>query len=384
MTDTGCGVQSVEVPPLVEVCDDGVQTANVSWSVSSSVQEGCAREEEEFSRAPDERRHPALGEQVPCFTPLKAYRASGGGVVFSAREGHSDRPLEVRCGQCIGCRIDKSREWALRCVHEAQLHARNSFVTLTYRPEVTWHKGVRYGLPEDGSLDVRHWQLFAKRVRKEIGPFRYLHCGEYGDANFRPHYHACLFGLDFRDDRVLWRDQRGIRTYTSPSLEALWGHGFCTIGELTWQSAAYVARYTLKKVNGDRALEARRRINLETGEEYYVAPEYVTMSRRPGLGSEWFSRYADDVFPSDECIHEGKRYLVPEYYMRTLEQVDPELYARVKSARRGAVARGRDGGHSTPGGVLLGSLPQGDLHPDRLAVREKVTEAKVASLRRDV
>jgi hypothetical protein len=144
---------------------------------------------------------------VTCYKPLLGYRAAERNeqgkrpLVFNPSQGLVDMPIKVACGQCIGCRLERSRQWAIRCVHEASLHEHNSFITLTYNDE---------NLPADGSLDVRHWQLFMKRLRKRHGSgIRYFHCGEYGSKHRRPHYHACLFGLDF-PDKKLWMMRNGI------------------------------------------------------------------------------------------------------------------------------------------------------------------------------
>lgn len=243
-------------------------------------------------------------------------------------------------------------------VHEAQLHERNCFITLTYRPE---------DVPRDGSLRVDDWQRFAKRMRKRLGPFRFFHVGEYGDTNYRPHYHACIFGLDFHHDRELFKKDGANETFTSGTLEDLWGLGFTTVGHLTWQSAAYCARYVMKKQTGDAAEDAYRRIDLETGEEYFVKPEYVTMSRRPGLGKGWYDRFKGDVFPSDEVILDGKRHRPPKFYDQQLEKEDPQLLETLREKRKDAVARRRD-----------------DLTPERLRVKEELTEQRVSLLRRSL
>lgn len=227
-----------------------------------------------------------------CFTPLKAYRGHGGGVVFSSKEGFGDLPLDLPCGQCIGCRIRRAQDWVVRCVHESSQHETSSFLTLTYD---------QVNVPSNGSLDHRHFQLFAKRMRKANRPFRYLVAGEYGGQTYRPHYHACVFGQDFSRDRTIWRTQPHI-LYESPELNELWGLGHCTIGALTPETVGYVAQYTVKKLTGDQAEEAYTRLDLDTGEEYQVKPEYAAMSRRPGIGESWFRRYHTDVFPSDEVI----------------------------------------------------------------------------------
>lgn len=270
---------------------------------------------------------------MPCTRPLAAYHAPGGGIAWSSKTGYGDRPLELPCGQCWYCRQEKAKAWALRAVHEAQLHPRNAFVTLTYDNQ---------HLPPDGSLDVRHWQLFAKRVRKEIGPFRFLHCGEYGETNRRPHYHACVFGLDFQP----WLGVPDNSTLcTSPSLESLWGQGFVTVGRLTYESAAYVARYCMKKLTGPRRAEYGS-----------LRPPYATMSRRPGLGAEWLARFQSDVFPADEVVHEGRRHRPPRFYT---DRLPPSMQADMRAKR-----------------MLAASKPKvkADNTPARLRVKEQVAE----------
>lgn len=290
-----------------------------------------------------------------CFSPLSAYRKAGGGVTFAKSEGYTDRPhLSVACGQCLGCRLERSRQWALRCVHEASLHESNCFVTLTYRDE---------DLPPAGGLEVRDWQLFAKRARKRLGRFRFFGVGEYGEQNLRPHFHACLFGVDLPDKRPhSARDQ--VVTYSSDLLDELWGHGFTTVGAVTWQSAAYCARYALKKVTGDRAAEHYSRVDLVTGEVHQVRPEFVLCSRRPGLGLRWFEKYRSDVFPDDGVVWQGKRHGVPDYYFGRLsaEESSPLKAARVKRARKRAK----------------------DATPERLVVRETVLRARLRNLRREI
>ncbi len=290
-----------------------------------------------------------------CFHPLTAYRGQGGKIVFNPKEGFFDLPLDLACGQCQGCRLERSRQWAVRCVHEAQMHKQNSFITLTYSPE---------HVPDDGSLRLEDWQKFAKRLRHKAGPFRFFHCGEYGEVNLRPHYHACIFGLDFIADRGLWKDSGKYPLFRSPLLDETWGLGFATVGALTYESAAYVARYVMKKVNGSLAAEKYGRVDEKTGEVFFVRPEYVTMSRRPGIGSEWFAKFKSDVYPSDECIVEGKRYRPPRFYDSKLD--DEELYEYKVKRRRAVANRSKE------------------LTPARLVVREKCLEARLSLLDRDL
>ena len=229
-------------------------------------------------------------------------------------------------------------------MHEAQMHERNCFLTLTYDQE---------HLPKGGSLDLRHWQLFAKALRNAVGPFRFFQCGEYGERSGRPHYHAALFGLDFHDARSFVRTTpNGDRLYRSDLVDAKWGRGICRIGELTFDSAAYVARYITKKMTGPNA-DPFHYVDYETG--VVREPERATMSLKPGIGEPWFSKFADDVYPSDEVIVNGKRCAPPKYYDVLRERTHPEQMQEIKNAR------------------AVKSLAHAkDLTPERLRVREEV------------
>lgn len=256
---------------------------------------------------------------MACYSTIRAYRGvvkPNGKVtiVFDRRESKFGSELILPCGNCIGCRLDRSRDWAVRCLHEAQMHERNCFITLTYDDE---------HLPKNGSVDVREFQLFMKKLRKKYGDgIRFFHCGEYGEKLSRPHYHALLFGFDF-DDKVLWSVRRGTRAYKSESLSALWGKGMTEVGDVNYKSAAYVARYILKKVNGENA----------DGHYGDKMPEYITMSRKPGIGFSWFQKFGSDVFPSDNVVVNGVKSSVPPYYDNLLKKNNEAVFESIKRKR---------------------------------------------------
>lgn len=181
------------------------------------------------------------------------------------------------------------------------MHEQNSFITLTYKDEHLVYGGQSYGI-----LYPRHLELFWKRLRKHLRkPIRYFACGEYGDTTNRPHYHACLFGHDF-EDKTLYSSKNGINLYSSHTLDYLWGLGDCRIGDVNYETAAYVARYIMKKKLG------------QAGEQYKaegVEPEFVRMSRRPGIGSTWLDKFQDDVYPHDYAvIRNGIKVKPPKFY----------------------------------------------------------------------
>ncbi|WNK14179.1 MAG: replication initiator protein [Microvirus sp.] len=284
---------------------------------------------------------------MPCFHPIEV-----------PRKGFADLRVQVPCGRCVGCRLDKSQDWATRCVHEAQLHEDSCFATLTYDDE---------HLPRGGTLVPRDFQLFMKRLRKaRASKLRFFHCGEYGETTGRPHYHALLFGVSFPDRRVCSKGDFPL--YSSRELDAIWGHGRCTLGALTAQSAAYCARYVMKKVTGDLAPDHYRFVDHATGEVHDLVPEYATMSRRPGLGALWLRQYSGDVYPCDfVATKDGGQRPVPPYYDKLLKREDPIAYDVLKARRRAYADEPRQRLNSTP---------------SRLRVREEVKKAAISTLRR--
>jgi len=155
---------------------------------------------------------------MPCYHPISLTRKN-------AKRGF----MTVPCGRCIGCRLERSRQWALRCMHELEFHKCNSFVTLTYRDNDLPMGNMEATLVPDDLM------LFWKRLRKEYGNgIRYFACGEYGERTRRPHYHACIFGVDFKDRKV-FSTKGDFTLYTSDTLDSIWGYGHCIIGDVSFE-----------------------------------------------------------------------------------------------------------------------------------------------------
>jgi len=281
---------------------------------------------------------------MACLTPLAGYRrldANPSGkfsISFSpGRDTQRDQVIDIPCGQCEGCRSQHAAEWAARCMHEASLYQKNSFITLSYNPE---------HLPPGGTLVKDHFQRFMKRLRKKFHPdkIRFFYAGEYGDQHFRPHYHAILFNCDFPDKK--FECMRGEhQVFSSEILRELWtcpetkkSYGFSEIGSVTFASANYVARYICKKILGPHAKEF-----------YYEGrqPEYADMSRAPGIGAAWYDKYKRDVFPSDFIIVEGQKMKPPRFYLRRLAKEHgtfaDEIQHKRRAERRGEKYKSRHG-----------------------------------------
>lgn len=247
--------------------------------------------------------------------------------------------VQIPCGQCIGCRLDYSRQWANRCLMELEYHKESWFITLTYDDNhVPWSECVH---PETGeitqhqTLRKKDFQDFMKRLRKNYSvkypdaeKLRFYACGEYGSQTFRPHFHAIIFGLHL-DDLVLYgRNAQGDTLYNSQFISDCWhNNGYAVIGQVTWESCAYVARYIMKKLKGDQA---------EFYELNNIVPEFTLMSRRPGIARQWFDDHPD-IYEYDlitlKTPKGGRLIKPPRYFDKLYDIDDPVDMAKIKMYR---------------------------------------------------
>lgn len=366
---------------------------------------------------------------MSCFYPLRAIQLPGGEIIFKRTSAqHWDgKEIKLPCGRCIGCRIQRAQDWATRCLHESQQHKDNAFITLTIAP--LWDQLEKIGLPTlrvdnpqrardlttgarrlvdmatPSSPKVTHvdssrsldslapassqsqldrspsWlpldpekglsknahQKFIKRLRKKCGPLRYYMCGEYGEKYKRPHYHYLLFGYNFPDRYYSHTSESGEKLYRSAKLEKLWPHGKAWIGEVTYESCAYVAAYVMKKITGELAEQHYKRTD-EAGCDYWLEPEFNEMSRRPGIARTWWEKYKNDVTTQDTIVKKnGGKMRPPRYYDKLLEIMDPATMAVLKMKRE-----------------LRAKELADDNTPARLADKETVTKAKMALKKRNL
>lgn len=322
------------------------------------------------------------GEKVSCFNPLKAFEIgtlpsgkkelkivpygvdhlemSANGRIYpvathelSAYRVKSFRKWsEIPCGYCEGCRIARSREWANRCMMELEYHDSAYFVTLTYDEAHVPHS--YYADPDNGevkeslTLRKRDFQLFMKRLRKAFPEckIRYYACGEYGSQTLRPHYHAIIYGLKL-DDLKVYRDVNrgyvGYQYFTSQSLQDVWSVlesgqdvdsparvplGYVLVGKVTWETCAYTARYVLKKHYGADAV---------VYEQFGIEPEFVLMSRRPGIARQWYDDHPD-IYEYDNInlstAKGGMKIRPPKYFDKLFDVENPDVMSEIKEKRK--------------------------------------------------
>lgn len=270
---------------------------------------------------------------MTCYYPNSAWvhpskkTENGKDFIVFKHPGVPAEDLKLPCGKCDGCRIDRTRQWATRCILEATLYQNNCFITLTYSPKF---------LPKDGTLVRRHLQLFLKRLRRAYpqNTIRYFACGEYGLKKSRPHYHVCLFNFDFpKENKIVYKQTPAGPLYVTSDLHRLWGtgkgknfksFGFTTVGSLSWESVAYTARYILKKLSGLRAKMTY----------YKKVPEFNAMSLKPGIGAAWLEKFKKDIYPDDFVVLPNKRKMkVPKYFDKKYSVTNSEDFLKIQLKR---------------------------------------------------
>lgn len=242
---------------------------------------------------------------MPCFHPIQAWRQAATGPVYLGAAPPGVEPLKLPCSKCAGCRASAARQWALRCQLERQQHEKAAFTTLTYDDE---------HLPP--TLAKRDLQLWLKRVRRSSPDrsIRFFACGEYGEKNGRPHYHAIVYGVGKTDAALL---------------DAAWQRGHTVTYDASPATIAYTAGYTAKKYMPLRDIH-KERVDPETGEVYTWQLPFLQMSRRPGLAAfakQWPSSWRSYAIlngakaPVPRFLHEAwKAQATAEEQLQLIEE----------------------------------------------------------------
>lgn len=290
---------------------------------------------------------------MPCYHPIIAYQnlnektKKGKSVIkFSVKAG--DRPkytrIELPCGQCLGCEIEKSNQWATRICLEAKMYKHNYFVTLTYNEdtvpvkinevaEIDQETEEILGFKEVSELSLKKSDhvAFMKALRQKFAKLghqgiRFFMCGEYGEETHRPHYHYILLNCPLYDLVPFFVNSNHQQIYRSKMLEETWQKGNVSIGEVTFESRAYVRRYTLKKQHWKE-------------KPLIAEPEFILMSRNPGIGKPYYERNKDKIYKNDEVLikKELSKALMkkpPKYFDEILDVENPILLEQKKMQRR--------------------------------------------------
>lgn len=268
---------------------------------------------------------------MPCYKPLKAWRdSSSRGITFNPSKAYIDQPVQIPCGQCLSCRQEKARQWAIRCDKEMKQHEENCFITLTFDDQRAKNPLSTF------TLIKKDFSNFMKRLRKNTGKkgIKFFHCGEYGEKHSRPHHHALLFGYDFPDKKQIQDSKLGHKQFDSEILLKAWqNQGDVTISEANYATAQYIAKYCTKVWTESKA-------SPRTQEEIYngVLPEYISMSRGgrngKGIGYGFYNDYKNETYRDDNVIVNGTKMKPPKYYDSLYKEENPKHLAKLKQTRQ--------------------------------------------------
>lgn len=273
-----------------------------------------------------------------------------------------DEVQQLRCGQCIDCRLAYSRDWAIRCSLEASLHQFNYFVTLTYN-DLCIPKGnyIDYeGTLYNSTLCKADVQKFVKNLREfertHYGntDIKVFYCGEYGGDTGRPHYHLCLFGVSQIPDLSFKFKKGSYNYYKSELYESFWTdrvelepgkktrvlRGFVDIADVSFDSIAYTARYCLKKIQGKGKKDFLSYYESLEGDDKpeLRLPTFLQMSLKPAIAYDFYQNNKLQIQEEDLVKYQKKFDLFkakpPRYFDKLFDREDPERFAEVKERRR--------------------------------------------------
>lgn len=278
---------------------------------------------------------------MTCFHTIRAWKLDDGSMTFVRPKNYNSQvqELQIPCGKCIGCALDKSSDWACRCWCEMQQWENNCFITLTYNNE---------NLPEGGYLVKKDLQDFMKRLRyyhkgiqewtnpqtgKKEYPIRFLACGEYGpgeNSTHRPHYHILIFNWKPQDKLKFYKENHnGDRILISKEITDIWGKGFTTVGDLTYKSACYVARYCTKKMF--------KGVKHATLKKALIEPEFILMSRNGGIGIKYWKDYQQAILKREGILikigDKVKNRNIPKYFEKKYKENNEKKYERYKEKK---------------------------------------------------
>lgn len=291
---------------------------------------------------------------MSCYHPLKAVVLPGlskngkrnikivDSLSVTFGQGMSEF-IDIPCNKCIGCRLDYSREWANRCMLEAQKYKHNEFITLTYDNEhlptqnmvVDFETGE---VEERGTLVPEHVSKFMKDLRRYYqyhynhDGIRFYACGEYGSLNQRPHYHLIVFNLPVMDKEFGFTNKKGSINYKSETIQKIWNKGLTSLCPVTWETCAYTARYMMKKIKGKETTDILK----ESG----FIQEFVRMSRNGGIGKDYYLENKEKIYQNDEIFirkSNGLEKIKPSrYYDKLFDIENPERMSEIKEERKKA------------------------------------------------
>lgn len=260
---------------------------------------------------------------------------------------------QIPCGHCWACKLNYSAQWATRIMYECRNSEHNYFITFTYDDmhlpiaETTEYNGKTFTNDGtwSGTLFPADIDRFINSLRKYFerkghSGIKYFYAGEYGETTKRPHYHMILMNcpLDVKEFYDFHIDERKKLHWKSHEVEKYWEEGMIDIGEVEFASAAYVARYCMKKISDE--------VDKSKYWEEGLMPEFVRMSRRPGIGKQYLLDNMDEIYKTDEVLvrnFKGDLMKVkpPKAWDKEFKKLHPDEWFKIQRSRKEGAERAR-------------------------------------------
>lgn len=210
----------------------------------------------------------------------------------------------------------------------------SALVTLTYNDE---------HLPRDGSVSPRDTELFNKRLRyyfdyysKNTRKIKMYWSSEYGEEDFRPHYHYMIFGFDPDNSFDLeclaraWSEKKGSKPF-----------GFWTADYLNSARIRYCLKYVHKEFTPERQDDIEKR---------GLKPLFHSCSN--GIGFDWFFQNLSHIIEHRGYVVNGVVRPLNRYYADLFKLIEQDR--SYQEVYKSVIERVNEKGHNFS---LVRSLP---------------------------
>lgn len=243
--------------------------------------------------------------------------------------------VDVPCGKCELCRVERRYSRALRIMLEAEFWPeRTYFLTLTYSNENLdtnelvhndWAQFMknfrrRYCEAQHCKISDRGGKNHGRTYSRTFKKIKQVMCGEYGDTFGRKHFHGIIFNHSFDDITFTGQySSKGYPIYTSASLENTWGKGRVQLSEVTFDLALYVGAYVTDPMDDEPDKDHKKK-------------QYGRFGA--GIGLSWIKKYWKDALSAKRIQLIDRDFPIPRYYLKWIKENHPIAYEKYCAANQ--------------------------------------------------
>lgn len=255
-----------------------------------------------------------------CLSPI---------TITKNKNTKEEETIQVRCGKCIECNIQRIKEWTNRLYLEQISHDESCFITLTFSNDLITNntdKEVNPLMAIDLKYSKRYFQLFLKRLRKYIYKtenkfIKYYHIGEYGSRNQRAHHHIIIFGWKPKDMRQMEVSKSGKEQFFSQTINDIWKLGRISVQNTNINNIKYICKYTTEKINNTNRYNTN------------FAKPYQTFSNRGELGDLMLYKNAVNLIDNNGFTLDGQKFTLSTRQIKKIIDFNKNDYSHTKESK---------------------------------------------------